>query len=464
MSNTPEHIRTLGRKDIVLFTVSAILLLDTLAAGASVGASAIFWWLFLGVVFFVPYALICAEMGTTYPEQGGLYAWVRDAFGRRWASRATWAYWVNTAVWIPANMILFTGIFKQIFMPDMTLTAQLTTGVLLTWLAVALNTVTLSVGKWVPNIGAITKMIVIVAIIGGAVYFVQENGMANALTARSLMPSWGTSLEYFSVIIYGMLGFELASAGSEEMKNPARDVPAAILLSGSIIIIMYTGATVAILAAIPVDEIDLVEGLLDTLYRFFGATEAGRAFAMALGVGALYTFFSNSVTWSLGCNRAMAEAAREREFPRIFAREHPRLGTPVGAAVMMGTVATLAIVLYGVTAKSNSDLFWSLFAFSAAIFLIPYILLVLAFARMRSIDADRPRPYRVPGGDGLGRLFAGVCCLLLCAALVLFLYTPGRGIDAPVLYGFVAVMITGEIVVRVTEKARDADPTSHSET
>ena len=86
MNQAISHVKTLGQKDIVLFTVSAILLLDTLAAGATVGASSVFWWLFLGVVFFVPYALICAEMGTTYPEQGGLYAWVRDAFGRRWAA------------------------------------------------------------------------------------------------------------------------------------------------------------------------------------------------------------------------------------------------------------------------------------------------------------------------------------------------------------------------------------------
>jgi len=74
---------------MVLFTVSAILLLDTLAAAASIGASSIFWWVFLGIIFFIPFALICAEMGCSYPEQGGIYAWTRDAFGPRWASRVT---------------------------------------------------------------------------------------------------------------------------------------------------------------------------------------------------------------------------------------------------------------------------------------------------------------------------------------------------------------------------------------
>jgi len=460
--NEAAPSRTLGRKDIVLFTVSAILLLDTLAAGASIGPSAVLWWVFLGVVFFVPYGLICAELGTTYPEQGGLYAWIRDAFGRRWASRATWAYWVNTAVWIPANVILFSGVFSQIFMPDASLGAQIALAVTLLWITVAVNLLNLSIGKWVPNIGAIIKIVVIGSIMAGAVFFVQENGMANALTVSSMTPAWGDSLQYFSVIIYGMLGFELASAGSEEMKNPARDVPVAILVSGVIIIALYTCATVAILAAIPATDIDLVDGLLDTLYLFFGSTEAGRTFALLLGIGALYTFFSNSVTWSLGCNRAMAEAAAEREFPAAFAVESRSTGSPLGAALMMGGIGSIALVLYGFVAESNEDLFWSLFAFSGAIFLFPYILLVFAFAALRRKDGERHRPYRVPGGTAVSQLLAGVCALLLLGALVLFLYVPGTGFDLPLLIGFVVVMLLGEIIIRVTEKLRRAEPGRHS--
>jgi amino acid transporter len=90
-----RHPKTLRQRDMVLFTVSAILLPDTLAAVASAGASSISWWLILGVLFLLPFGLISAELGCSYPEQGGIYAWVRDAFGGRWASRVTWCYWIN---------------------------------------------------------------------------------------------------------------------------------------------------------------------------------------------------------------------------------------------------------------------------------------------------------------------------------------------------------------------------------
>ena len=456
MNEQIHHTKTLRQRDMVLFTVSAILLLDTLTAAASVGAPSVFWWLFLGLIFFIPFALICAEMGCAYPEQGGIYAWIRDGFGGRWASRATWCYWVNTAVWIPAIFILFAGVFKQMFFPGLSLAWQIGIGILLTWLAVLVNVITLDVGKWIPNLGAILKVIIFLAIILGAINHVQDAGMANPLTLETLRPDWGSSLQYIPAIIYGMLGFELVSAGSEEMQDPARDVPRSVLISGVIIIVLYLLGTMAVLAAIPAADINLVEGLVDTLRLFFGGSGAGELFVLVLGIGALYTFFSNGVTWALGCNRAAAEAALEGELPRVFAIEHRQLGTPVGAAVLMGVVSTIVLVLYGFMSGSNEDLFWSLFAFSAVIFLLPYEGMLLTFVKMRVVDPDHPRPYRVPGGLGAARLAAWTCIAVLGLSIVLFMYTPGEGLEWPVLFGVVVTLLIGEFVIRFSENHRAA--------
>ncbi len=451
MSETAKHIKSMGQKDMVLFTVSAILLLDTLAAAASIGASSIFWWVFLGIIFFIPFALICAEMGCAYPEQGGIYAWIRDAFGGRWASRATWGYWVNTAVWIPAIYILFAGIFKQLFFPDLSLISQIAIAIGLVWTAVLMNTVTLDIGKWIPNIGAIFKVIVFTAIIIGAIFHTYEHGMANIITFESMRPNWGSSIQYIPAIIYGMLGFELVSAGADEMENPARDVPRAIFISGLMIILLYTFGTIAMLAAIPAGEINLVEGLMNTLYLFFGQTELGRAFALILGIFTLYTFFSNGVTWALGCNRAAAEAASEGELPSILAIESKERGTPVGAAISMGVIATAVLILFGFMSGSNEDLFWSLFAFSAVIFLLPYLGMMLAFVKLRIIDADHHRPFKIPGGLIMARTLAYLCFTILSLSIVLFIYTPGEGIQWPVFLGALSMIAAGELIIKLSE-------------
>ena len=157
---------------------------------------------------------------------------------------------------------------------------------------------------------------------------------------------------------------------------------------------------------------------------------------------------------SLGSNRAAAEAAMEGELPRIFALESQKLGTPIGAAVLMGIVSTSMLVLYGLMAGTNEDLFWSLFSFSAVIFLLPYHGMLLAFVKMRLVDANHPRPYRVPGGLGTARVLAWCCLAVLALSLVLFVYTPGEGMQWPVLAGVVITLALGEFVIHFAENHR----------
>jgi len=448
-----SHKKAMGVRDMTLFTVSAILLLDTLAATAAIGVSSLFWWLFLGLIFFLPYGLICAEMGTTYPEQGGIYAWVRDAFGRRWAARVTWFYWINAAIWFPSIFVLFAVVFSQMFAPEMTLFEQVMLGVGLTWIVVFITCLTLDVGKWVPNLGALLKIIIFsVIVVGGFNLIFSSAPLANDFSAESLIPSWQSSAQYIGAVIYGMLGFELVSAGSEEIHDPARNVPKSILMSGLIIIAFYTFGTLAILAAIPAGDINLVEGLIDTLRVLLGNSEFGMTLATVLGIAALYTFISNGTTWSIGCSRTMAEAAIEGEMPSFLGKEHKRFGTPVGAAIGLGIISTAVFGIYGFVAGSNEDLFWSLFACSAVLFLLPYIGLLLAFAKMRIVDSGRPRPYKVPGGILMALVLAAVCMAVLVIAIFLFIYVPGDGIDWPVAIGSVVAMILGEMAIRLSEK------------
>ena len=71
--------RVMGIFDVTLFTVSAMLVVETLTASASIGTDTIAWWLVAIIFFLVPYALITAELATAYPTQGGIYVWVKRA-------------------------------------------------------------------------------------------------------------------------------------------------------------------------------------------------------------------------------------------------------------------------------------------------------------------------------------------------------------------------------------------------
>ena len=454
-----HHIKTLGVRDMTLFTVSAILLLDTLAASAAIGVSSITWWFIFGILYLVPYAMISAELGTTYPEQGGIYAWVRDTFGARWSTRLTWLYWLNNIFWISSVLVLFSGIFAQMFFPDMSLALRLALSIAVTWIVILITIMSLRIGKWIPNIGAVIKLLAFAALIVGGIAFAMGDGivLANDFSLDSFVPRFDNNIYYIPTVIYGMLGFELMSSAAEEMKDPRKDIPTAVFWSALIVFSMYVLGTFAVLAAVPVGEIDLVEGLVDTFRVLFGDSPLGVAAAMLIGTFVLFTFFSNSVTWSIGANRAAAEAAIDHELPSFFGITHREYGTPVGAAVTLGVAMTAILLIYGFLSGSNEDLFWKLFAASAVIYMLPYIGACLAFYRARRIDPDRPRPYRAPGGDKVAFLMTVVCVGLLCMCIVLFMRDTDqewswiRGWDWAVVIGSVASILVGEVAIYVAE-------------
>ncbi len=447
-ANPRGYKKVMRGLDLTLFTVCAILVIDQLAASAAIGPQAVFWWIFTMIFFFVPYGLITAELGSTYPDQGGIYAWVRRAFGPRWGGRTAWLWWINVALWQPSVFILFAGIFAALFMPDLGLWTQIAIAVALTWLTVWINIVRLDVGKWVPNVGAIFKAVIMLVIgVGGFVY-AANHGVANELTFSSMTPSWGASLAFLPVIVYNFMGFELMSGASAEMKNPARDVPMTIFVSGILIAAFYLFATIGILIALPLDEINLVSGIVDTLRVLLG--EGGGVLVVVLGLMARYTFLANMVTWTMGANRSAAEAALDGNLPAMFARLHPEHKTPSNAAIVTGVVTSVVIVVYGLLAADAEDLFWTLFAFSSIVFLLPYLIMFLAFLQLRRIDADRPRPYRVPGGKGGAFVFALLCMAFIVQAIVFFIYTPEEfdmTYAVSIVIGVAITVVIGELMI-----------------
>jgi amino acid transporter len=442
--------RVLSVLDMTLFTVCAILVIDQLPASAAIGAQAIFWWVVTFVLFFIPYGLITSELGSAYPRQGGIYVWVKRAFGPRWGTRTAWLWWVNVALWMPSVYILFAGMFAQLFFPDLNLWAQIALCLALTWGTVGLNIVALDVGKWVPNVGAIVKALIMLVVgVGGIAYGI-NNGFANDLSLSAMMPEFGASLAFLPVVVYNFMGFELMSGASEEMQNPARDVPKAIVIAGLVISGFYLLGTVGILSAIPVEQIGLVEGLIDTLQKVFGTTGFGGMLVMLIGIGALFSFIANMVTWTISANRSASEAALAGDMPESFAKQHEIYKTPVNAALWTGVVASVVVIIYGFMAGTGEELFWQLFAFSSIVFLLPYLAMFPAFLRLRQIDPTTPRPYRVPGSTPVLIVLVALCMIFIAQAVVFFVVVPGEAVDwlkvVPMVAGVVITLLIGEAI------------------
>ena len=166
----------------------------------------------------------------------------------------------------------------------------------------------------------------------------------------------------------------------------------------------------------------------------------------------LVTLFGNMISWSMGVNSTAAYAADNGDMPRVFTRRWSKNDMPVGSAVMSGIVASL-VCLLGVFMDlffPDSSLFWSFFALNLVMFLLSYLPVFPAFLRLRKIDPDTPRPFRVPGGDGWLAVLAWVPMVLIVIS-ILFTGVPLTAEEvsekAPILIGSLIFLALGEILI-----------------
>ena len=454
----------MGVGSLALFSLCAVIVVDTLTASASIGVSAIGWWLVTLIVFVIPYGLITSELGTTYPGDGGIYDWVKKAFGYKWAVRTTWFYWINVGLWMPAVYIMFAGMFAELFFPGLSLMWQIAICIALTWLTIWICNVSVDVGVWVTNIGAILKVTVIAVLGFGGFFYAAKHGVANEFTFSAMMPSLDTGVAFLPALVFNLMGFELVATMTKEMKD-VRDMPKSIFLAAAITAFLYVFGTVGILMALPVQDIGLVAGIVDTLRKLFGTGAFGTMMVYLIGTMALLTFIGNMVTWTMGASRAAAEAANEGELPEAVAKMSEKHDTPVGANNITGILSTVVILAYALFAQTSDDLFWSVFAFSSCIFLLPYLFMFPSYLKLRISDPETERPFRVPGGLGLQWVLSIICFMVIAQAVILFIFpelidmTVNWTYSAPVLIGVILTVGIGEYLLKLAVAKKNAEHT-----
>lgn len=449
--------KVLSGLDITLLTICAILGLDTLAPMASSGPAAISWLLITIVLFMVPYGLITAELSSTYPEQGGIYNWVRRGLGPSWAARTSWLYWINNAIWMPSVFIVFASILSQLFFPGLGLWPQIGIAVVMTWVVVLLTIIPLQKSKYISTIGGIVKALVMLLIGVGGVLFGLRNGVANELTITSMLPSWNVGLVFLPIIVYNFIGFDLIFTAGAEIHRPERNNPRAILISGIVVTVVYLVGTIGMLMALPASELGVLESLIDTLRVIFGQTAIAPVLVILVGITVLYSLFALIFVWILGSNRSIAQAAARGDMPAFFGKMHPVHNTPLNASWLTGVISTVAIILYGLLAGvSAQELFSTFFDLSSVAMLLAYLMLFLSYAELRRTDPNTPRPFKAPVGYAGAILLSAVTFLFILQALVFFVWTPGQTIDwvytGTVIGGSIAVLVIGELLIR---KARN---------
>lgn len=446
-----ERKKVLGFWDLMLFTFCAMFGVEAIPASAAIGPSAIFWWFICTVGFFLPFGLIAAELGSTYPEQGGIYVWVKKALGEKWAARTTWYYWFCLPIWLPALYIAVAEILGHTFFPHAGLWFKIFLAIIMIWATVGINLCSLKFSKWVPNIGAITRFLVVAGMIGAAViHFFKNGAFANQITFASVLPNLNSAVVFIPMIVYNLLGFELMSGAAGEMKNPGRDIPKTIICSAFIIVSFYLLTTFTIWVVMPASEINVASGILQIFITVLSDHSMRHFIIIVVGLLLSVSLFSEIVTWTLGDNRTVAEAARDGRLPKVLAKLNEKNMVPTGAAIASGIISTVVILIYGFIAADAEELFWHTISFSTVVNLFSYLILFPTFIILRKKDKSVIRPYRLPGPDWVGIGAAIMAEVFVLVTALVLVFQPGSDFLRACLPIIVGVLITvgvGEIFI-----------------
>ena len=206
-----QHLKkTLGRFDIVLIVMSAVLSIEVLAETAGFGAETFTWTLVLAIFFLVPYALVFAETGSTFVGEGGAYLWVRQAFGRarrrnRVASSAgSLSPCGSAARW----RSLATGTWNQFISPlEAGSVGDWVFKIVFIWITVLAAIVSLSKAKWLPTLGGALKVIFIAFFLFTTIIYAAQHGV-QPLHLSDFSPSLGGFLGLVPLLLFSYLGFE----------------------------------------------------------------------------------------------------------------------------------------------------------------------------------------------------------------------------------------------------------------
>ncbi len=380
------------------------------------------------VGFLIPIALVASELGTAWPKEGGVYAWVKEAFGGRTGFLAVWCDYAENIPWFPTVLSFMAASLAYVVDPALASNKVYLVVVMLVmfWGATLVNLRGSGASTWLGGIGTLAGSILpAVLVVGlGIVWLASGDGSEIPFSRRALAPeiSFG-NLAFLGGIILLFSGMEMAGFHARETENPGRDVPRAIALSVVVIVIFSVLGSLFLAFIVPAHELSLVSGTMELFQRALdrlGASWLLKPLALLVGLGGL----AHLSPWILGPAKGMAAVAHDGGAPARFGRTN-RHDVPVGLVIAQAVGGTVFSLIFLLVPNASTS-YWMLSAVTAQVIALMYGLVFAAFIRLRYSQPERVRPYRVPGGMVGAWVVGGVGILAAVVSLGLGFIPPDQ--------------------------------------
>ncbi len=387
---------------LVLLITGAIDSIRNLPGTALFGSTLIFFFIFSALVFLIPVALVSAELSSTWSDdEGGIYSWVRHAFGEHIAFLAIWLQWINTLVWYPTILSFIAGTIAYLINPAWAQNKYYLVGVILLtfWTLTFIGMSGLKASARFASFCAIVGMIIPMGfiILLALIWLIQGNPIAINLSWSHLIPQWQDTNSWISLtaIMTSFLGMELAAVHVRNVQQPQKNFPKAMMLSVILILFTMILGSLAIAFVLPKEQISLIDGVMKAFDNFLQAYHMSwmmPILVLLLLIGSI----GSMINWIISPAKGLLMAAKSNFLPQslcVLNKHH------VASRILIVQALVVTLLCSGFLLLPNVNaIYWLFTALSTELYILMYVLMFLAAWRIKSKHAQLNRPFAIPGG------------------------------------------------------------------
>ena len=431
----PSFKRTLTFFGFFAITASMVMTVYEYPSFASSGFHLVFFLIIGGILWFLPVALCAAEMATVKGwESGGIFAWVGNTLGRRWGFAALFFQWFQITVGFVTMAFFILAAFAYVVGWDALYKDPLVMffGVAaIVWLLTLTQLGGTKYTARISKVGFVGGIIVpVLVLLAGLLIYFATGGMSQiAISPAAFVPDFSKAdtLVIFASFILAYMGVEASASHVNELKNPNRNYPLAMIILAVLTIALDALGGLAVATTLPASVLDgnLSFGVIEA-FRAIYVEHIGPAFswivfavALLLALGVL----AEISAWIVGPSRALLDTAHDGILPPSFKKVNKH-GVSVRTVVVQAAIVTMwDAVLCGSIAlsggSSSSVGYLTAIGLTVVIYLVGYVLFFLGYFVLVLRKKSLPRSFQLPGGTPFKVIVAGVGLVMTLATLVI---------------------------------------------
>src|SRR6266566_2829712 len=319
--------RVLNSFDMTIIFVAIVLFIVNASAIQQAHQAAYTYWILGFLAFLIPGALVTAQLGQMFPQEGSLYVWTQKALGPFWGFFAGFCAWWPGVLVMVATADLVVTIWQFIRPGDLAKSWQQMIVILaVLWFSAFMSMLRLRITQTYANLVVFFYGAAIFVIgLAGVLWLAGGNSSANSFSGvHSWLPDH-TNWTFFGLVILALLGIEVPLNFGVEIKD-LRAIKKYLLWGSLAVMAAYLWATFGNMVTVPVKDNNSTTGILTAIQHGFWGSHT---FAVIVALVVMWFFVSNTVVYNYSFSRLLFVSGLERRLPAAFGKVNPKTKVPV---------------------------------------------------------------------------------------------------------------------------------------